>query len=424
MRSHRVPSSRDPLLRSFLDGAGDSLQTFRYFGKRPLEVVDRHLCTWLWLDEEDEPVAYGHLDPENGTTWLGIAVQQAHRGKGFGSLMMTLLLDAARGAGITRIRLSVDATNAEAIALYERNGFVPDGEKEPTRFFACDLLPPEQAVMSSLAFMGQPAEAMVRTAVEEGFALEFSSGMPYHEHMEWAFVNAPIRRFAHNYFPAPKDPFVLNLGSANEAVRERSIAHCVKGIELSYASGAPFFSAHAGFCVDPRPSELGTRLDRVPHIDRERHWALFTAAVRQVLAATRDLPTGFLIENNVLAPVNRYDDGTIPLLCVDADEQLRLLADVPDSRLGLLFDTAHFKVSAATLGFDRVQNVRRLLPSIRCVHHSDNDGRVDDNRPLDAGYWFLPLMPAVRHAVHVLEVRQCAPEALRRMEGLLFPPRA
>lgn len=423
MRSHRVTSARDPLLRTFLDGAGDSLRTFRYFQKRPLDVVDRHTCTWLWL-EEDRPVAYGHLDPENDTTWLGIAVQEAHRGKGYGSLMMTLLLDAARGVGLTRLRLSVDLSNTAAIALYERHGFVLEERADPIAFFTCDLRPPRQAVMSSLAFMGQPVEVMIRSAMEHGFALEFSSGLPYHAEMEWAFVNAPVRRFAHNYFPAPEHPFVLNLGSADEATRQRSIAHCVKGIELSYASGSPFFSAHAGFCVDPRPSELGNQLARTGRIDRPRHWELFLSSVCAVLERTRDLPTGFLIENNVLAPVNRYEDGTNPLLCVEADEQLRLMDEVRDPRLGLLFDTGHMKVSAATLGFDLDGSTEALLHGIRCVHHSDNDARVDDNRPIGQDYWFLPHMQRVRHAVHVLEVRKSGAEELRRMEALLFPPGA
>ncbi len=419
MRSYRVTSPSDPLLKAFLDGAGDSLKTFRYFAKRPLEVIGNHVCTWLWIDEE-EPVAYGHLDREGDTIWLGIAVQEQHRGKGYGSLMMTLLIDTAKGAGIRSLRLSVDHDNAAAIDLYERNGFTRTERTANFSFFTLDLVPKREAVMSSLAFMGMPVDAMIRTAMEEGFALEFSSGMPYHEEMEWIFMNAPMRRFAHNYFPAPKEPFVLNLASDNDEVRERSIAHCVRGMELSYAAGAPFFSAHAGFCVDPKPSELGVKLEQVRTIDREANWSHFIASVREVLQRTRNLPTGFLLENNVLSAVNRYADGTNPLLCVEPAEQLRLVQEVNDPRVGLLLDTAHLKVSAATLGFDLKGATDAVLPFVRCVHHSDNDATVDDNRTFDPDYWFLPFMGRSAHAVHVLEVRKCSAAELRRMQGLLF----
>lgn len=420
MRSQRLsPDDLSPL-RAFLDGAGSALTTFRYFAKRPLEVVEGHLSTWLWLDEE-RPVAYGHLDPEGDTVWLGIAVQEQHQGQGYGDVMMTLLLDAARGAGVRSLKLSVDNANTAAIALYGKHGFRLAERSGDIAFFTCDLLPRREAVMSSLAFLGRSPAEMIASALKEGCALEFSSGMPYHPDMEQVFLDAPLRRFAHNYFPAPQEPFVLNLASTDDAVRERSIAHCVRGIELSYAVGAPFFSAHAGFCVDPRPSELGTRLEQAKHLDREVNRTHFIASVKDVLARTRDLPTGFLLENNVLAPVNRYPDGTNPLLCVEAEEQLRLLADVADARVGLLLDTAHLKVSANTLGFDPAAAVVRLLPHARCVHHSDNDGTVDDNRAFRDDYWFLPFMPDAQHAVHVLETKKCAPDELRRMERLLFP---
>lgn len=420
MAQRRIGPDDHVLLHAFLAGAGDALRSFRYFAKRSPDVLVRHACTWLWMEGE-EPVAYGHLDPEGDVVWLGIAVQERHWGRGHGARMMRLLLDSARGMGITALRLSVDADNHSAIRLYERYGFVRAGTGEGILFLTCDLRPAREAVMSTLAFAGMTPEAMIAEADREYMALEFSSGMPHHPDMAELFRNAPMRRFAHNYFPAPADPFVLNLGSADDGIRDRSIAHCVQGMELSQAVGAPFFSVHAGFCVDPRPTELGVRLEQAGRIDRPLHWARFTDAVRQVLARTRHLPTGLLVENNVLAPVNRRADGTDPLLCVDADEQLRLIAQVDDRRLGLLLDTAHLKVSARTLGFDAGAAVERLLPQVRCVHHSDNDGTVDDNRGFGPDYWFLPFMKRSAHAVHVLETRKTPPAELRRMERLLFP---
>jgi sugar phosphate isomerase/epimerase len=348
-------------------------------------------------------------------------VQERHWGRGFGKWMMRLLMDSARGCGVQRVKLSVDKDNDTAIELYGSYGFEHESDNGAISFFTCDLTPKREAVMSSLAFMGMQPEAMIALADKEFMALEFSSGMPFNEEMERIFVEAPMRRFAHNYFPAPEQPFVLNLGSANEATRQRSIDHCARGVQLSHRVGAPFFSAHAGFCVDPKPSELGVRLEQVAQLDREMNWRHFIASIREVLARTKDLPTGFLIENNVLAAVNRYADGTNPLLCADAEEQLRAITEVNDPRLGLLFDTAHMKVSSGTLGFPLMEATERLLPHVRCVHHSDNQGTVDDNQMINDTYWFLPLMPKVAHAVHVLETKKCAPADLRRMERFLFP---
>jgi sugar phosphate isomerase/epimerase/GNAT superfamily N-acetyltransferase len=418
-RHHRLKKGEETIVKTFLDGAGTALHTFRYFARRPLEVVRRHLCTWL-IFENDAPAAYGHLDPEGGTTWLGIAVQKTRQRRGLGLRMMRLLMDSARGMGVRTLELSVDTDNSAAIALYERCGFKLAEHTDHVARFTRDLSPAREAVISSLAFRGQSVEAMITTAQEAGFALEFSSGMPYRHDMERVFLAAPLRRFAHNYFPAPSAPFVLNLASAHEPTRLRSIDHCVRGIELSHAVRAPFFSAHAGFCVDPKPSELGRKIEQRAAIDRRARWSHFVASLREVLERTRNLPTGFLVENNVLAAFNRYADGTNPLLCVDAEELLSALNEVNDARLGLLFDTGHMKVSANTLGFDLLAATQRLLSHIRCVHHSDNHGEMDDNGSIDQNYWFLAFMQRTGHAVHVLEVTESSAEALKRMERLLF----
>ena len=278
-----------------------------------------------------------------------------------------------------------------------------------------------KAVISTFAFAGTPVEEIIETARKNNFTLEFSSGLPYKADMEKIFLDAPIPRFAHNYFPAPEIPFVLNMGSGDVEIRTRSIAHCIHGIRLSHQVGAPFFSAHAGFCIDPKPSELGQKLARVKSFDRELHWNLFTQSVREVLEKTADLKTGFLLENNVLAKMNMYEDGTSPAFCEEASEMLKVITEIHDPRLGLLLDTAHLKVSANTLGFDAVEHAKAVLPFTRCVHHSDNEGMYDNNQPFNETYWFLPLMKNAEHAVHVLEVFKQPVEELLRMEKLLFP---
>ncbi|HTL83226.1 MAG TPA: GNAT family N-acetyltransferase [Bacteroidia bacterium] len=415
----KVHSGNTTLLESFIRRAGESLKTFRYFEKRPLSVIQFHLCTWL-IVENEVPVAYGHLDKEDGVIWLGIAVADEARGKGLGKKMMQRLMDSAAAIGVQRIKLSVDHVNTAAIKLYEQFGFKLASKKETFGFYKWEAEPLRKAVISSLAFMGMKIDEVIAEGIKDKFILEFSSGMPYQENAEELFLKAPVKRFAHNYFPAPKVPFVLNLGSGDEEIRRRSIQHCIHGIELSYAVGAPFFSAHAGFCIDPKPSELGKQLSRVDSFDREKHWKLFTDSVREVLGSTDHLPTGFLLENNVLAKMNVYADGSNPLLCVEADEMLRLMDEVPDPRAGILFDTAHMKVSAQTLEFDLEKETKKILPFVRCIHHSDNDGMLDNNQPFQADYWFLPLMNSAGHAIHVLEVRKQNAKELSAMEGLLF----
>ncbi|GAB4146383.1 MAG: hypothetical protein Fur0041_20740 [Bacteroidia bacterium] len=419
MQFTRITSANTHLLEKFVSNAGSSLSSFRYFVKRPYSVVSQHLCTWVIL-EDGLPEAYGHLDQEGGVVWLGIAVTEHAKGKGYGRKMMQRLMESAESLGLMRVKLSVDNDNAPAISLYERFGFQKTETRETFSFYEWQRTPLRKAVMSSLAFAGVSAEETIDVCQKNEFILEFSSGMPYRPDMEQIFLDAPVRKFAHNYFPAPEVPFVLNLGSKNEEIRRTSIRHCVNGMRLSYAAGAPFFSAHAGFCIDPNPNELGKELSREKHIDRALHMKLFLDSLREILDLTADLPTGFLFENNVLARMNVYEDGTNPLLCVETEEMLQVQNDISDPRVGILLDTAHLKVSANTLGFNLEQAAAEILPYCRCIHHSDNAGERDNNEDFDASYWFLPLMKNAAHAVHVLEVRKQSPEQLLNMEKLLF----
>lgn len=272
--------------------------------------------------------------------------------------------------------------------------------------------------ISSLAFSGYPAEEMIAIAEREGFAIEFSSGLPYRPDMEELYTEATINRIPHNYFPAPEVPFVLNLASSDPAIRIRSINHCIKGLGLAKESGSGFFSAHAGFCIDPNPLELGNQLKITGKINRKLHQDLFLDSLNAILQKTAEMDLYFYIENNVLAPFNVID-GQNPLLCCDAREILWLLSEVNNSRFGLLLDTAHFKVSCNTFGLDPNEEIRSIVPFIRCLHHSDNDGLKDTNQPMDSEYWFKSFMPRFRDVPHVVEVKSIPVEKIKEQVNLL-----
>jgi sugar phosphate isomerase/epimerase len=276
-----------------------------------------------------------------------------------------------------------------------------------------------QIVVSTLAMMGKSAEEVISLATKNSWALEFSSGMPYREDMEKIFLEAPVKKFAHNYFPAPKTPFVLNLASSNREIRETSIRHCIHGLELSKKAGALFFSAHAGFCVDPHPSELGRKLALTHAFDRSEHWVIFLQSVKLICEAAEKLGMKFLIENNVLAAVNVHPDGSNPLFCCDADEMIDMLDEVRHSVLGLLIDTAHLKVSANTLCFNEDEAIDKLEEYIDCVHHSDNDGSFDTNEKMNKDYWFLKHMPQFADIVHVIEVKKLTGEEINQQIKIL-----
>lgn len=86
-------------------------------------------AAWYRLFPAMQP-GYGFVDPD--TPELAIAVVPSARGHGIGSALLDGLMAHARAEGHHGISLAVDASNAGAIALYERHGFTRVREGDET----------------------------------------------------------------------------------------------------------------------------------------------------------------------------------------------------------------------------------------------------------------------------------------------------
>jgi len=117
-----INDSNVNLINEFIENAGDSLNSFRYFKERSLKSINNHLYTCV-LVSDGVSLGYGHLDLENDIVWLGIAIAQGYKGRGFGKKIMLSLINFAERNKITKIRLSVDVVNSNATNLYKSLGF-------------------------------------------------------------------------------------------------------------------------------------------------------------------------------------------------------------------------------------------------------------------------------------------------------------
>lgn len=257
--------------------------------------------------------------------------------------------------------------------------------------------------ISTIAFNSLNINEAILIAENNNFALEFSSGLPYHPQMEQIYTNCKLKRLPHNYFPAPKTPFVLNLASASDHIREFSINHCIQGLQLAKRSSSPFYSAHFGFCVDPNPNELGNQLIYQNNFDKNKNLNNFYHSLVTILKEAEKLDILFLIENNVIAKSN-LKNGVNPLLGCSSKEIIEVFKIIKSNYFGLLLDTAHLKVSCNTLNLNIENELANITPFIKAVHHSDNDGLVDNNSSLSKEYWFLKFINKFSRIPHILEV--------------------
>jgi RimJ/RimL family protein N-acetyltransferase len=124
-----VYSDNTSLIKEFLEGASESIKSFRYFENRPLSIVSNHIKTVIAI-YDNQPVGYGHLDKELNNIWFGVAISDNFKGKGIGKKIMSYLINYADCSEIIELKLSVDTDNIIALKMYEKFGFVVEKKLE------------------------------------------------------------------------------------------------------------------------------------------------------------------------------------------------------------------------------------------------------------------------------------------------------
>ncbi|MGW1158144.1 GNAT family N-acetyltransferase [Streptomyces sp. NPDC002513] len=99
---------------------------YPYFMLR--QLFDMYAAHLLVLDDGQAFQGYvlAGTGRGSGLCWvLGLGVARERRGEGLGRRLMLEMLRRLRDDGVREVRLTVDPTNAAAIALYKSSGFSP-----------------------------------------------------------------------------------------------------------------------------------------------------------------------------------------------------------------------------------------------------------------------------------------------------------
>jgi sugar phosphate isomerase/epimerase len=273
--------------------------------------------------------------------------------------------------------------------------------------------------VSTGGFRGRTADTVSAELLSAGVkSIELSGGV--HSETLLSDLQAlaqDIHFQVHNYFPPPADPFVLNLGSLDSVVGERSIAHVEQALEWCVALGADRYSFHAGFLIDPKVDELGKRIPGRSLFNRDECIDVFVSRVSRLAAIAEKAGITLMIENNVLSANNAREFSANPLLMCDPQECHEIMGMLPDS-VKQLIDVAHLKVSANSLSFEAAKMFDVCHERIAGYHLSDNNGLEDSNKQFAEDAWFWPyLKPDVGY--YSVEVYDCAPDILLQQVGLV-----
>lgn len=270
--------------------------------------------------------------------------------------------------------------------------------------------------ISSNAFPVKTIDAIFDECDKRGIThLELGSGVAYDQEADEKIKNRAQKTtiLLHNYFPAPKESFVLNLASPDQEVQTKSRALVTHALELSSAIGAPFYAVHSGFAYHAEAQFLGKQQTHLTHFSLDEAHKNFIEAIQALSRTAKKLGVKLLIENNALPPFNLINGANQSLLVVGIEDSLKTMQELSQSGVGLLLDTGHLTVSAAALGFDRVDYLNKLRHYIHAFQLSDNNGEGDQHLPVAVNSWQInPVKTFSTNTPLTLEVNNHLEEVL------------
>lgn len=254
----------------------------------------------------------------------------------------------------------------------------------------------------------EPLERRIARLMEAGVpGIELGQNVSISADAGWKSLRElPVSWAVHNYFPPPATDFLLNLAAEDPA----SVDFCRQALRVCGEIGACIYSVHGGFRSDIPVAELGRPIQARPVAAYEEAYARLRVALEDLCDAAGAVMV--LVEPNVVAGFNAQIEDQ--LLMVRSRELRRLAEDLRRPNFGVLVDTGHLKVTAASLGFDPQEFLSEIGPWVKAFHLHSNDGTKDTHQPSRPGDWTFEAVRRFPGVPVIVEARFETEEALAR----------
>ena len=242
-------------------------------------------------------------------------------------------------------------------------------------------------------------------------AIELGSNHCYEPDPATVVERHPLRYLVHNYFPAPADPFVVNIASLDDDIYQRSLAHIGRSLEFCRRIGALLYTIHPGFLSDPSGPGRGTGnydfLFPEGPVDAdvyERAYGRMLDALTWAVDRAAACRVRLALETE--GSMSRRDH----LLLQRPHEYERLMKRFSPADLGINLNVGHLNLASAAFGFGADTFVDLIADYVVAIELSHNDGTADDHRPLQARAWYWRVITDTRFAqtYKILEFRNTA----------------
>ena len=240
--------------------------------------------------------------------------------------------------------------------------------------------------VSTACVKAETINKAVQKLVDQGYtAIELSGGTEDYPELEIDLLELKekynLKYLCHNYFPPPREHFVLNLASLDNELFQNAIDLCTSSIELSQKLGGGKYALHAGFLMDIKAEEFGNRIGSKPLLDEEECLEKFRNGFSHLSSVAEGLGVNLYVENNAMSISNAQTysaKNPFMFTCLNGFKQLK-----KDLSMRPLLDIAHLKVSLNSHKevygehYNLSDEFHTLVELTDYIHVSDNDGKFD-----------------------------------------------
>ncbi len=228
----------------------------------------------------------------------------------------------------------------------------------------------------------------------------------------------------HNYFPTPKNSFVLNIASKEKKTRDSCDKMFSSVLELSPYANSKIYGIHAGYLSKVEAKSDGNfKFENTP-INYKESLIKATTYVTDLQKEFEKKKVNLLIEN-LFPSISRKSS----LFCSleDINDFVKLIP----MNTGLLLDLGHLNISSNILNFDRFKFLEEYLSLYShrlCeVHVSENNGFKDEHLALKNDSWQLDAIkliekskpPMTGKRIYCLEARNSTKKELKTSLGMI-----
>ena len=241
--------------------------------------------------------------------------------------------------------------------------------------------------------------------------LELGSNHPYEDWEEFHSTFRNVNTLVHNYFPIPKDSFVLNVASTCKEIRTKSIEHVFTALEFCTETGSLLYTFHPGFLSDPAgASRSGSNYDfkwddsRISKNQRqyEECFERMLESIDLILNRSQNLgvPIAIETEGSFRSPDH--------LLMQRPEEYERLFNSLGKNSVGINLNLGHLPLASKVFNFKISDFIDLIGDQVLAMEMSHNDGIDDQHLPLreDEWYWDIILDQRFESVKKILEFRE------------------